>query len=84
MYKELKQAERPIKITYYPYVNIIVDDFMTAIIDDVVLLEVTSVDLINKQVIKGKIKKIILDFSKKVVSVIILDTIFYQIWSCTK
>ena len=43
----------------YPYVNIIVDDFMTAIIDDVVLLEVTSVDLVNKQVIKGKIRKII-------------------------
>lgn len=43
----------------YPYVDIVVEDFGLAVVDDIVLLEVINVDLINKQEIKGRIKKII-------------------------
>ncbi len=43
----------------YPYVDILVDDYGLAVVDDIVLLEITNVDLINKHVIEGKIEKII-------------------------
>ena len=43
----------------YPYVDIVVDDFGLAVVDDIVLLEIIDVDLIKRQVIKGRIKKIL-------------------------